>query len=143
MDVAIVPVNGLAPGALDPLVAAADDEGWEFVRRLADEWATGANRFDRPGERLFIARAAGEIVGVCGLTVDPYSSGPKVGRVRRLYVLPAFRGAGVGRRLVRAVVREADGAIRPAPGSTENPAAARLYEGLGSGGRRGGRQLLS
>ncbi len=33
----------------------ADDERAEtrFVRRLVDEWASGANRFDRPGEVLF------------------------------------------------------------------------------------------
>lgn len=38
---------------LDVLLADSEREGSRFVRRLVDEWATGTNRFDRPGEALF------------------------------------------------------------------------------------------
>jgi hypothetical protein len=63
-----------------------------FVRRLADDWVSVANRFDRPGEALFVARLPGQVVGVRGLNVDPYTAEPGVGRVRHLYVAAAHSG---------------------------------------------------
>ena len=41
----------------------SERDGWRFVRRLADVWAAGTNRFDRPGEALFAARVEGSILG--------------------------------------------------------------------------------
>ena len=121
-----LPVDRLAD-----LVAASEQEGLRFVRRLAEEWATGQNRFDRPGEALFGALLDTRLVGVCGLNVDPYAGEPTIGRVRHLYVLTAHRGQGVGRGLVEAVVAAARGAFTTLRLSTGNPAAARLYESLG------------
>ncbi len=85
-SVAISLLRIMPPGAFDPLAEEAEAEGWQFVRRLAEEWYDGTNRFDRPGETLFGAWAAGTLVGVCGLNVDPYVGDPSVGRVRRLFV---------------------------------------------------------
>jgi GNAT superfamily N-acetyltransferase len=101
------------------------------VRRLAEDWATGRNRFDRPGEALFGALTDGHLVGVCGLNVDPYAAEPRVGRVRHLYVLTAHRRLGVGRQLVVTVVAAARGPFAMLRLSTVNPEAARLYEALG------------
>jgi GNAT superfamily N-acetyltransferase len=129
--VAIDPVSDLPPDALAPLVAESEREGWRFVCRLADEWAAGTNRFDRPGEALFVARAGGSIIGVCGLNADPYTAEEATGRVRRLYVLRAYRGRGVGRKLVRAVMAAAAGRFRRLRVRTESPEAGRLYERLG------------
>jgi len=42
-----------------PWFAESERAGYGFVRRLADEWASGANRFGRPGEALFAARMMG------------------------------------------------------------------------------------
>jgi GNAT superfamily N-acetyltransferase len=114
-----------------PLVAESEGEGWRFVRRLADEWAAGSNRFDQPGEALLAAWMADRLVGVCGLNADPYAADPAVGRVRRLYVLRAFRGRGVARRLLQAVIQIARGRFRSLRVRTENPAAGRLYCQLG------------
>src|SRR4051812_41520489 len=110
MDITIEPVNDV--GTLGELLAESERDGWHHVRRLADEWAGGTNRFRRRGEVLFVARAGTTIVGVCGLNIDPFAADPTVGRVRRVYVLRAFRGRGVGRRLVEAVVRAATGRFR-------------------------------
>ena len=121
---------GVPSETLDVLLADSEREGSRFVRRLVDEWATGANRFDRPGEALFTARIADRVVGICGLNVDPYAAA-NVGRVRRLYVLSAYRGLGVGRRLVMAVLQAARGRFDVLRLRTTNPAAARLYESLG------------
>jgi GNAT superfamily N-acetyltransferase len=67
---------------------------------------------------------------VCGLNVDPYSSDPTIGRVRRLNVVPASRGHGVGFHLIQAVVHAARGRFRSLRVRTENAEAGRLYERL-------------
>jgi len=113
------------------LIAESEAGGLRLVRRLVDEWTSGANRFERPGEALFIARIAGEIVGVCGLNLDPYAAAPTTGRVRHLYVLLAHRRRGVGRRLMAEVVTAARGRFERLHLRTQNPAAAALYERLG------------
>jgi ribosomal protein S18 acetylase RimI-like enzyme len=131
MDVVVDPVSNLPLDALAPLLAESEREGWRFVRRLADEWARGANRFDRPGEALFVARAGESIVGVCGLNADPDTVDSAIGRVRRLYVLRAYRRRGIGRRLVQAVVGAAAGRFRVLRVQTESSEASRLYERVG------------
>jgi GNAT superfamily N-acetyltransferase len=132
VDVVMDPVSHLPQEALAPLVAESERDGWRFVRRLADEWTSGANRFDKPAEALFITSLDGAIVGVCGLNVDPYAGDESVGRIRRLYVLRAYRGRGIGRGLVQAVVSAATvGRFRMLRVRTESPEAGRLYERLG------------
>jgi GNAT superfamily N-acetyltransferase len=120
-----------------PLIVESELEALQFVRRLAEEWAAGRNRFDGPGEALFGAREGGRLVGVCGLNIDPYLASPVIGRVRHLYVLAAHRRRGVGRRLVGAVVAAARGPFATLRLSTSDPAAARLYEALGFHRREG------
>lgn len=69
----------------------------EFLRRLSDEWKSGANRFEQVGEILLGAKCNERLIGVCGLNVDPYVRSPGVGRLRHLYVSPHTRQAGLGR----------------------------------------------
>lgn len=124
-------VSELAPGCLDALLAESEQTGSQIVRRLVDEWASGANRFDRAGEGLFAVRIEGRLVGVCGLNLDPYSAEPRLGRVRHLYVLTAYRRRGIGRQLVAEVIAAARGRFDRLRLSTGNPVAARFYERLG------------
>ena len=131
MPARIERLSGLPAGLLDPLVADSERAGVRFVRRLVEEWASGRNRFDRPGEALFAARLDGQVVGVCGLNVDPYTATPRVGRVRHLYVLSAYRRLGAGQRLVAEVVAVARSRFDTLRLRTENEAAARLYERMG------------
>jgi GNAT superfamily N-acetyltransferase len=128
---AIERLDGAPAACLGALIAESKHAGLGFVRRLADEWANGANRFDRPGEALFIARTAGKVVGVCGLNIDPYAAMPEVGRVRHLYVLLAHRRLGIGRRLVTEVIGAARGRFGTLRLRTESPEAAAFYERLG------------
>ena len=121
----------VAPNLFDALVDESERQGYRFMRRLADEWASGANRFDRPGEALFAARIDGRLIGACGLNVDPYTTAMGVGRVRHLYVLSASRRLGVGEQLVAHVIDAASGRFGRLRLSTQNPAAARLYERMG------------
>jgi GNAT superfamily N-acetyltransferase len=122
--------NPLPEGVLALL---ADDEraGTRSVRRLVDEWASGTNRFNRPGEVLFGGWVGEQLVGVCGLNVDPYAGEERIGRVRRMYVLIAHRRCGIGRRLVMEVIAAARGRFDSLRLRTVNPEAARLYEAIG------------
>ncbi len=131
IDIAIHKLDQLPPDALGELVAESEATGFHFVRRLIDEWLSGQNRFDRPGEAIFVASMGPRIIGVCGLNQDPYTTTPSVGRVRRLYVLADFRRCGVGRRLVEAVVKAAQGHFEQLRLRTENEAAARFFVALG------------
>jgi GNAT superfamily N-acetyltransferase len=124
-------VSDLPSDALAPLIAESEREGWRFVRRLADEWAYGTNRFDRPGEALFVARVDGSIIGICGLNADPYAADETTGRVRRLYVLRAYRGKGIGSQLVRAVLAAAIGRFQRLRVRTDSLEAGELYQRLG------------
>lgn len=119
------------PGLFDLLVAESESAGYRLVRRLADEWASGENRFDRPGEVLFAAWVDGHLIGACGLNIDPYTKAASVGRVRHLYVLAAYRRLGVGGQLVGRVVDAARGRFGRLRLSTQNPEAAQLYERMG------------
>jgi RimJ/RimL family protein N-acetyltransferase len=114
-----------------PLIIESELEGWFFVRRLAEEWSSGANRFQRPGERLYLAHSGNKVIGVCGLNIDPYATDPTIGRVRRLFVTSEHRGKRIGSRLIRSVVAAAHGKFRLLRVRTENPIAGALYERLG------------
>jgi GNAT superfamily N-acetyltransferase len=129
-DYAIVRLEHLPP-RLAELVAESEAAGFRFMRRLTDEWASGANRFDRPREALFAAVSGTLVVGVCGLNVDPYTGESGVGRVRRLYVLSACRRQGLGRLLLQAVVAAARGHFRLLRLRAEGEAAGRFYQALG------------
>jgi 8-oxo-dGTP diphosphatase len=92
------------PEDFENLVALSLREDFAAMRRMRDDWNSGANRFDRPGEVVFEARVGSRLAGICGLNRDPYADSPEVGRVRHLYVDPAFRRRGVGRALVAQIV---------------------------------------
>ncbi|HEX4953009.1 MAG TPA: GNAT family N-acetyltransferase [Thermoanaerobaculia bacterium] len=130
-------VTQLEPSDLAALLAASEAEGFRFVRRVAEEWASGANRFAGPGEALFVAIEQGRWVGICGLMRDPYAGLPNVGRLRNLYVLPAVRGRGIGADLTRAVITAAAGSFARLRLRTSGPQASRLYERLGFRPTRG------
>lgn len=95
----------ILPGDLDTLASEARAEGFRALDVLAEEFSTGTNRFDGPGEALFGARTAGRLVGIGGVTRDPYA--PDAARVRRLYVAQSAREQGIGRALLAAIIAEA------------------------------------
>ncbi len=115
---------------LGHLVAASQAEGFGFVARLAEDVARG--HFDLPGTALFGAYDGGRLLGVGGLTPDPYvADSPGVGRLRHLYVLPRHRRQGVAKALVGRIIAEARLHYPVLRLRTTNPRAALLYSALG------------
>jgi hypothetical protein len=49
------------------------------MRRLAENWQSGKNRFNAPGETLLGAFVNHQLVGVCGINSDPFSPQPRAG----------------------------------------------------------------
>jgi GNAT superfamily N-acetyltransferase len=113
------------------LLQESQTSGLQLVQRLVDDWHSGENRFDRPGEALFAAVAGERVIGVCGLNRDPYATRAGVGRVRHLYVLAQFRRHGVGRRLVGEVEHFARPHFNLLRLRTDSSSAARFYVALG------------
>ncbi len=59
--------------------------------------------FAPPSGRLLLASFDGQVAGCAGLR--PLS--PEIGEMRRVYVRPAFRGKGLGRAMIEAVIAAA------------------------------------
>jgi GNAT superfamily N-acetyltransferase len=118
------------PG-MERLQWEAQAEGYDFVQTLTDEWASAQNRFDAPGETLCGHLADGLVVAVGGLNCDPFAGRADMGRIRRVYVRPAWRDKGIGRALVTTLIEQARKHFRCVRLRAENADAARLYERIG------------
>lgn len=118
------------PGIVD-LAADARAEKYAFIDRLLLEWAGNQNRFEAEGEALCGVLDEGIVVAIGGLNCDPFLRLADVGRMRRIYVRPAWRRQGIGEGLVLHLLGEARKTFRSVRLRTENEAAARLYERLG------------
>ncbi|PZE22233.1 GNAT family N-acetyltransferase [Paenibacillus xerothermodurans] len=129
--IVIQKVNQLDTASLMLLVGESSYEGFRHVKRLVNDYEDGANKFDEPGEALFIAYQHDNIVGVCGLNRDPYSNNKDVGRARRLYVSPRARRSGIARMLMDSVVAEATKHYKMLVLKTHNPIADAFYRSIG------------
>ena len=121
-----LPLSGL-----ERLQSEARDAGYRFIDTLVEEWASAENRFDAPGEILCGHLDQGLLVAVGGLNCDPFAGRPDVGRIRRVYVRPAWRDQGIGRALVTTLLGHARTHFRCVRLRAENAEAARLYERMG------------
>ena len=120
------------PPDLEELRLASVDEGFEFVTRLAREWKSGVQKFDRDGEAFFTARLHGNLVGIGGLSIDPYDKSERpAGRVRHLYVEENARGEGVGSALLQVILAQADGQFRNVRLRTAHSSIDRFYQTRG------------
>ena len=130
---------------MPPLLIAAttpDDPGFialrseslaqhfNMLRRLAENWQSGKNRFSAPGEKLLGAFVAGQLVGVCGLNIDPFSPQLRAGRIRHLYISDAFRRQNIGQQLLVAIITHS-GTWFDFLNTHAPPSAWPFYESLG------------
>jgi putative acetyltransferase len=98
------------------LVAIADTLFREYARSLGvdleyqgftAELAALPAPYVPPKGALFIAYIGGMVAGCVGLRPLGADVGADIGEMKRLYVRPAFRGSGLGKRLVDAVIHAA------------------------------------
>jgi GNAT superfamily N-acetyltransferase len=119
------------PPGFEELAADAVADGQKLLEVLREDWQSGALRFDKPGEALFAAFAGEALLGLGGLTRDPYLRAEAAGRVRRLYVRRAARRHGAGRALVAAIVDGTRSAGWPRLRVRAPAAAFGFYEACG------------
>jgi GNAT superfamily N-acetyltransferase len=100
--VVLKPVIDCLPAGLDDVRAEAIAEGYRFVERLSNDWEANAARFRRDGEALLAGYVSRRLAAIGGITLDPVAADAL--RMRRFYVRRAFRGQGIGRRLVDALL---------------------------------------
>lgn len=119
------------PADIHQLSDPASREGLRLVARLIEDFQSGSNTFDRPGEALFEVRASSRLIAIGGLNLDPYASGRSTGRVRRTYVHPEFRMRGVGKALLEAIESHARERFDLLRLRTDSDAASRFYVRVG------------
>ena len=138
----------LAPEALTPLIRTARPDEMDSVRALFRayleyvgapecfpsfdaELATLPGHYAPPGGAILLACAGEEIAGVVALRAFDATSG----EVKRLFVLPAYHGHGLGRLLVNELIARARAIgyrrllLDTIPGRMD--AAIALYKSLG------------
>ena len=118
-------------GRLHSLVEESKRVGYDFLQRTIDDWYNGANKFDRPGEKLWGLFIGKELIGIGGLNIDPYSPTPKVGRVRHLYIREDRRRAGYATLIMNKIMEEASYNFTVLRLFTDNTGASAFYEKLG------------
>lgn len=101
MNILIEKVETL-PAQMRELADCAAQEGFPFLHRLIEDYASGKNRFEQPGEAFIVARDGEKIIACGGLNVQHSDNGEpsRIGRVRLFYVLSEYRMHGVGKQLL-------------------------------------------
>lgn len=122
-------VNGALPSDLQLLAPAAAAEGIRTVDVVLEEWASGENRFAKPGETLLAARVDGRLAAIGGITRD-YNFAAAL-RMRRFYVLPEYRGLGLGRTLAQRLLAVARVHVTWVTLRAGSAKAGRFWERLG------------
>ena len=72
-----------------------------------NELASLPGDYAAPRGALLLARVDGAVAGCCALRPMDSSDYPNASEMKRLYVRKAFRGFGLGRQLVEAILDEA------------------------------------
>jgi len=127
-------IRTLLPPPWTPLAALVEKshaEGFRFLIRFEQEYLSGQIRFEGPDETLLGAFEGSVLIGMGGLTRDPYTGDPRTGRVRHLYVLPDWRGRGIGRTLITQIERHARAHFDSLVLRTDTPAGVGFYHALG------------
>jgi GNAT superfamily N-acetyltransferase len=121
-----LPVDGF-----EALAEDARADGYHMIERLQNEWAEGRNRFSGEAEALLGAFVDEQLVGVGGVHHQPLAGLPEAGRLRRVYVRPAWRRRGIGEALISELLQRARTRFSEVRLRTDNPNAARVYERMG------------
>lgn len=100
----LIAVNKL-PDCFNALILASTNEGHSFLIKTSKEWKNDLNSFNKKGESFYLAYLQAEVIGCCGVNIDPYTS-EHIGRIRHLYVHPKHRRKGIAKRLLTACIKQ-------------------------------------
>lgn len=125
----VEPIVSSLPAGFAELRQEAAAEGFIHIDRLWDEWQDGSNRFSKPGERLLAAWDGETLAGLGGVTEDFDVVGGL--RMRRCYIRPQYRRAGVGRLLATALLAEIVPLERSIVLHAPYPTSAVFWEAMG------------
>ncbi len=129
-------ISGLDQATLRPLLRASVEEGYDFVPRLWDEHKSGVERFDKAGAVLLGMKDEQGVMAIGGVGIDPYEGQPTIGRIRHVYVLPAYRRTGAGSRLMQGLIEYARGHFTVLTLRTLTDHGDAFYRALGFNGEK-------
>jgi len=118
------------PEGLATLREEAATENIHNVARLEEDWRSGAERFEKPGELLLAAFDGETLVAIGGLTVEPDTTVHAL-RLRRLYVHPDRRKHGIGRALATALTDHGFDFVDLLTLNAGVPGAGQFWDNLG------------
>ncbi|WP_244975361.1 GNAT family N-acetyltransferase [Heyndrickxia oleronia] len=132
ITIKIRPIDHLLNHEISDLILESKQDGFRFLNKLLEEYRSGANIFNQPGEGIFGAfHKNGELIGIGGLTIDPYSNDKNIGRIRRFYVSKSFRRQGVGNLLLQEILSYARGFFKVVVLRTDTYPADEFYVSFG------------
>lgn len=90
------------------LVQESKEEGFNFLKKLINEYENELNTFNKSGECLYGIFQGEKLIGIGGLNVDPYTENNKIGRLRRFYIAKDYRRIGLGKLLLNKLLSHAE-----------------------------------
>lgn len=125
----IVLIREELPEGFEILRHAADDEAFDMLRTLKEDWESGAHRFEGPGEALVAAMDGPVLAGLGAISRDPELEGAL--RMSRFYVYPPYRRRGVGRAIAEFLLHRPEAEGKTVTLVAPHAEAARFWEALG------------
>lgn len=121
-------VEAVPFAGFEALRLESEQEGYRFLLRLEEEWANAKNRFSLKGEGLFRITYEEELIGIGGITHDPYVLENNFGRLRRFYIKPNWRRKGIGQLLLEYILLESSLRFKEVSLRTDTNSASQFYE---------------
>lgn len=107
-DIHIQQIENLMEYEFSHLVQESEEEGFNFLIRLINEYKNKINVFNKTGECLYGVFQGDMLIGVGGLNEDPYTKDNKIGRLRRFYISRDYRRIGLGNLLLNQLLCHAE-----------------------------------
>ncbi|MBS3680863.1 GNAT family N-acetyltransferase [Ornithinibacillus massiliensis] len=125
-------INNLLTIECKDLWLQSRNKGFHFIERLIHEYKSGTNTFHKRGEALYgVFDQDNTLIAIGGVNIDPFSSTPTIGRLRRFYVKKTHRRLGLGSLLVKRIILEATDHFNVLILFTDTERADRFYTSLG------------
>ncbi|MBJ8091164.1 MULTISPECIES: GNAT family N-acetyltransferase [Bacillus] len=107
-NIQIKRIEDLLKYEINLLVEESTEEGFNFLIKLINEYESKRNTFSKTGECLYGVFRGDTLIGIGGLNQDPNTKGLKIGRLRRFYISKDYRRIGLGKLLLKQLLRHAE-----------------------------------